>query len=178
MPDQQPDMTAAAVLALVRLFAANGIEVCLDGGWAVDAQLGRQTRPHADLDIVIPHHLAERLRALLTERGYHEVPRDDSWECNFVLGDGAGHQVDVHTCEFDAAGNLIYGLAYPADSLRGSGAILEQPVRCITAQWLVQFHTGYKLDAADYQDVKALCQVFGIPLPAEYAPFEQAESAG
>jgi lincosamide nucleotidyltransferase A/C/D/E len=41
--------------------AAGGIRVWLDGGWAVDASLGSQTRPHSDLDIVIEERHVERL---------------------------------------------------------------------------------------------------------------------
>jgi len=42
---------AAAVNELLGLFERLRIHVWLDGGWAVDALLGEQTRPH--LDIVI-----------------------------------------------------------------------------------------------------------------------------
>jgi lincosamide nucleotidyltransferase A/C/D/E len=36
---------------------------------------------------------------------------------------------------------------------------------------MVKFHTGYKLDENDYRDVKALCQRFGLEVPAEYDEF-------
>jgi lincosamide nucleotidyltransferase A/C/D/E len=47
------------------------------------------------------------------------------------------------------------------------------PVRCITPEWMVKFHTGYKLDENDYRDVKALCQRFDIPMPEEYKGFDR-----
>jgi hypothetical protein len=37
---------------------------------------------------------------------------------------------------------------------------------------MVKFHTGYRPDKNDYRDVKALCQRFGIDLPAGFAEFE------
>ena len=43
------------VLALYRLLADHHIEVWLDGGWGIDALVGEQTRPHADLDIAVTH---------------------------------------------------------------------------------------------------------------------------
>ena len=46
------------------------------------------------------------------------------------------------------------------------------PVRCISPEWMVKFHSGYRLDENDYHDVKALCQRFGITLPIEYEEFE------
>lgn len=169
-----PEMPAADSVELLRLFEAHGLQVCVDGGWAVDALLGEQTRPHADLDIALPHSQVPALRRLLEARGFTDVPRDDSRDCNFVLGDSRGRQVDIHSYTFDAEGKLTFGVAYPFDSLNGTGSILGHPVRCITPEWLVRFHTGYKVDGDDYRDVKALCARFDLPLPEEYGVFEQA----
>ncbi len=49
----------------------------------------------------------------------------------------------------------------------------EIPVKCITPEWMVKFHTGYKLDENDYYDVKALCRRFDIQLPSVYEEFEK-----
>lgn len=171
MSEINPEMTAQDVVAFVQLLNQYRINVWIDGGWAVDAVLGCQTRPHSDLDIAVLHQDVPQILALLAERGYQEVPRDDSWECNFVLGDDEGHLIDIHSCTFDAEGNNIFGVAYPYASLQGTGTINGFPVRCVPADWLVQFHTGYKLDENDYRDVKALCQQFGLEIPAEYAEF-------
>lgn len=167
----KPEMRAADVVAMLRLLAANGIDVHVDGGWGVDALLGEQTRPHGDLDIAMRHADVPKLRALLAGRGYREVPRDDSWECNFVLADALGHELDVHSYTFDEAGNPIFGVPYPAASLTGTGVIDGYPVACIDPVWMVRFHTGYELDMDDYRDVSALCARFGIELPAEYKRF-------
>ncbi|NOH01583.1 MAG: aminoglycoside nucleotidyltransferase [Chloroflexi bacterium] len=170
-----PTMPAEDAGQILRLFEENHIDVCVDGGWGVDALLGEQTRLHADLDIAIPHEAVPTLKALLEACGYREVPRDDSWECNFVLGDEFGHEVDVHSCTFDSAGNNIFGVAYPFDSLTGKGRINSHPVKCVSPEWMVKFHTGYKLDDNDYHDVKLLCQKFGIEIPPDYAEFIQKE---
>ncbi len=114
--------------------------------------------------------------ALLEARGFHDVPRDDTWECNFVLGDAQGRLLDVHSCTFDAAGNHIFGVPYPYASLQGHGAINGFPVQCITPEWLVAFHTGYPVDANDYHDVSRLCQRFGIAMPEIYARFVGPET--
>jgi hypothetical protein len=50
MKFDKPVMTAEDALAPYDLFRSQGITVWLDGGWGVDALLGRQTRPHSDLD--------------------------------------------------------------------------------------------------------------------------------
>jgi lincosamide nucleotidyltransferase A/C/D/E len=171
MDEKQPEMTVADVLAIVRLFTAHGIDLVIDGGWGVDALLGEQTRSHSDLDIAIPHKDVTLARSLLEARGYTDVPRNDTRDCNFVLGDEHGHQVDFHTFTFDEQGKLIFGVEYPHDSLKGSGQINCHPVKCITPDWMVKFHSGYTLDENDYHDVRLLCERFNIPLPAEYVPF-------
>ena len=167
------ETTAADVVEIVQLLTEHRIRVHVDGGWGVDALLGGQTRPHADLDIAVPHKDVPRLRELLASRGYREIPRDDSWECNFVLADESGHEVDVHSYTFDADGNHVFGVAYPADSLTGTGTIDGHQVECIPPRWMVSFHTGYELDAKDYHDVSALCERFGIELPSEYGRFRE-----
>ena len=78
-------MTALDVAELVAFLEQNDLEIYVDGGWAVDAVLGEQTRPHDDLDIAMPHAQVPQLRRLVASRGFVERYRDDSWECNFVL---------------------------------------------------------------------------------------------
>ena len=170
-----PLMPADDVIAFVQLLDQHHIEVFIDGGWGVDALLGEQTRPHEDLDIALQHKDVPQVRALLEARGYKDVPRDDTWECNFVLGDDEGHLVDFHSYTFDEAGNNIFGVKYPFDSLTGTGTIQGFPVKCIEPHWMVKFHTGYKLDENDYRDVKALCERFYLEIPDEYDEFVNME---
>lgn len=174
-----PDVDAVALLTLIE---RQGIAVWLDGGWAMDALLGEQTRPHSDLDLVVEAQDVPRLRRILESHGYVDQPRDDTTPWNFVLGDAAGHDVDLHLISVDSNGDGIYGppergLRYPAESLTGRGAIRGHPVRCISPEWLVKFHTGYPFDADDVRDVLALHRRFGVELPAEYAPYAEASPA-
>jgi lincosamide nucleotidyltransferase A/C/D/E len=182
MPDRQetpsPEMTADDVGAFLALMDAHGIRVWLDGGWAVDACLRAQMRPHGDLDIAIERRDVPAAVAALRGRGFAPVPRDDTRPWNFVLGDDAGHQVDFHVIVLDEHGNGIYGPpengeAYPAEALGGSGTVDGRRVACITPEWLVRFHTGYQVDADDWADVSALCERFGIPVPDDYRRFER-----
>ncbi len=166
-------MTADDVVELLQLLEQHGIDVYVDGGWGVDALLGEQTRPHGDLDIALPHKYVPLLRGLLEARGYADVPRDDTRECNFVLGDSKGHVIDVHSYTFDAEGNNVFGIEYLPEHFTGTGSIAGYSVRCISPEWMVRFHSGYQLDENDYLDVKALCERFGMALPADYEPFER-----
>jgi lincosamide nucleotidyltransferase A/C/D/E len=171
-------MTAEEVVELYNQLESLGVEIWIDGGWGVDALLGKQTRPHEDVDIVIQQKDLPVLRGLLEDQGYRDVPRDDTSDWNFVLGDDEGHRVDVHAIVFDDKKNGLYGpvergVMYPAQSLTGTGVIDDQKVRCISAESMVKFHTGYELKESDYKDVSALCEKFGIDLPPEYESFEK-----
>jgi len=91
------EMSEDAVVELMQLFDQHGIEVFVDGGWGVDALLGQQTRSHGDLDVALQHKDVPKLRALLEARGYKDVPRNDTRDCNFVMGDDKVHEVDFHS---------------------------------------------------------------------------------
>jgi lincosamide nucleotidyltransferase A/C/D/E len=163
-------MTAQDVVRLYSTLESMGVTLWIDGGWAVDALLGRQTRPHGDLDIAIEERHVPKLRDLLEAQGYRDVPRDDTSRWNFVLGDDRGREVDVHAFVFDDDddGNVVEGIKYPTGSLSGTGTIAGHVVNCIAAEHLVQFHAGYELRDTDWQDVTALCEQFGIEYPAAY----------
>jgi len=171
MPSPIEQMDAASVIQILDLFRSNGIEGVVDGGWAVDALLGEQTRPHGDLDIALMHRDVPRLRILLETAGYADVPSVDRREYNFIMGDSLGHRVDVHSYEFDEAGHNVFGVAYIPEQLTGQGTIMGYLVRCIPVDWLIKFHDGYELDGNDYRDVRALCDRFGLTLPARFGRF-------
>jgi lincosamide nucleotidyltransferase A/C/D/E len=144
-----------------------GITIWVDGGWGVDALIGTQTRRHQDLDIAIQEQDVTSLRTLLTKRGYKQIRESSKW--NFVLSDDVGHEIDVHSFVFDATGNVVDGIVYPAASLTGMGDIDGHSVRCIAPEYVVKFHSGYELKEKDFKDVSAICEKFGIDLPQQYA---------
>lgn len=156
-------MKAYDVTRVYTLLTTNGIDTWIDGGWGVDALLGKETRPHDDLDIVIQQKDIPKLRQLLG--GYKDIPRDDTSAWNFVLGDSEGRLVDVHAVVFDDKGNGLYGpkekgIMYPADSLKGIGVINGQKVKCISPEYVVKFHGGYELDKNDIKDIDEIRKKF------------------
>ena len=82
----------------------------------------------------------------------------------------------MHIIEFDQCGNGIYGpiedgICYPDYSFNYTGMIEEVEVNCISPQYQMESHTGYKLSNKDFHDVSLLSKKFGIPIPPEYSIF-------
>lgn len=172
MPDigLKPEMPAAALVVLLKLLEGAGIELWLDGGWAVDALLGTQTRSHKDVDIILRVADLPRLRNILGDRGF-EI-RQGGTESNFVLSDRSGLEVDVHAIVFDRDGNGVYRMEngsdwiFPAAGFSGRGVIREIGVRCLSAETQVQCHAqGYVPTEKDFRDMELLQARFGVELP-------------
>ena len=177
-PSQSPEMDHEEALRIIDLSEIAGIPIVIDGGWSVDAHLGWQTRAHSDLDLAINQQYLPRFLGILSRLGYGHLPRGDEWEHNFVLEDGSGHQVDIHSYIRNDQGQIIGGVEYPGDSLTGQGKIGHAKVRCIKVDWLVDFHLGYPFDESDYNDVRYLCNLHRLPLPPEYQGYEDARYSG
>ena len=164
-------MTAQSVVDLLRLLESAGIEVWLDGGWAVDAALGEETRSHKDLDIILRVSDLPRLQQTLGSVGFSV--RDGCTESNFVLADHSGREVDVHAIVFDRAGNGVYRMQagsdwiFPASGFSGRGEIRGLAVRCLAPEIQVLCHAhGYLPTEKDIRDMELLQARFGVELPA------------
>jgi lincosamide nucleotidyltransferase A/C/D/E len=163
-------MNADTVIDIYTALARNGIPIWIDGGWGVDALLERQTRNHSDLDIAVALEFVAALRALLEALGFSELPGGDASEWNFVLTDAMSGRIDVHVVVFDAFGNGILGPAklgqmYPAGALAGTGRIGGTVVQCVTPAFVLKFKSSYAPREIDRQDVRALCEHFGLVSP-------------
>jgi len=167
-------MQANDVVQIVTWLEAVGISVWLDGGWGVDALVGRQTRPHDDLDVVIATedagHALRRLEAQSFALTVDERPT------RFVLRDPRDRRIDFHPVTFDVEGGGVQHLQdgrtfrYPPEGFHGSGSIDGHVVRCLSAEVQMLCHTGYVPDHNDHHDVALLHTRFGLPLPLGYGP--------
>lgn len=161
-------MRSDSVLNLYNLLKGSGITIWIDGGWCIDALLGRQTRSHSDLDIAVHRNDSRKVRQLLESDGFKEEKRPDSSEWMYVLKHDNGMQVDVHAFHYDDAGNNVYGIEYPYGSLTGIGIINGQEVNCIAPEWMYRFKTAYEPKEKDIQDIQALSGKFEYELPERY----------
>ena len=167
-------MPAETAAGLLDALETAGVEVCVGGGWAVDALLHEQTRDHSDLDVWLPAAHLELLIPVLVGMGVDRllpVPGDRPW--NFVVHDGDSRRVDLHLYEVLTDGDLHYGSLtgghrIPAPALSGRGVIAGRSVRSETPQWALSCHTGYPPRPVDHHDVLLLCTRFGLELPEAY----------
>ncbi|HXH87686.1 MAG TPA: hypothetical protein VNI55_03675 [Gaiellaceae bacterium] len=163
-------MDSQTLLAVIGLVEADGIDVWLDGGWGVDALLGRQTREHDDLDLVAELDYASRIIELLSDLGYSVVAGGPPK--SFVVVDRDGRQVDVHPVTFDAEGGGLYQMddgnewVYPSEGFEGRGSVDGRPVRCLSPEVQVLVHAGYELTQKDYRELYLLRERFGVEPPS------------
>jgi len=168
-------MSAESALTLLAVLDEHHVNVCVGGGWGVDALLREQTREHSDLDLWLPADHLERLFTAVSGLGVDRIlpwPGDRPW--NFVLHDGGGRRIDLHLYEALPTGQLHYGsvvggTVFPADALAGRGRIAGVTVRCEAPEWAVRWHTGYEPRPVDGHDVALLCQRFGLEVPPGFA---------
>jgi lincosamide nucleotidyltransferase A/C/D/E len=163
-------MTSGAVVEFLSLMEISSVEVCLDGGWGIDALLGEQTREHGDLDIIVRVEDVPRLVAVTRSAGY--VRQTGGTDGNFVLKTPSGHEVDVHAIAFDGHGFGVFALRdgrkwpFPPAAFRGRGQVQGREVRCLSPDAQVQCHAqGYVPDEADLRDMQRLQDRFGVVLP-------------
>jgi lincosamide nucleotidyltransferase A/C/D/E len=153
--------------------AARGVDWCVVGGWGVDALLGRVSRPHRDLDVLLSRAEAPAALSLLAEDGFRFAHRwsesrdvaghhplvGEPMPSAFVLEHPDGREVDVHL--FDADGDRVVVLwdtdrTLEASDLAATGSIGGVTVRCMTASMQLTCHLGYELPAAHAADVRLL----------------------
>ena len=154
---------------------AAGVPYRLDGGWGVDALVGRETRAHEDLDVVVGSEDAAWAEDALAPLGFaHDASVTPGLPARRVLRDARARQVDLHPVAFDEAGNAWQNLGggewglYPAEGLRGEGRIRGRAVPCVTAELQLRHHLGYEPDERDRHDVRLLSELLGREPPPPY----------
>ena len=166
-------MTARDVALILDRLDEARIEAWVEGGWGVDALLLEQTRPHADLDLIVRVDDVPSMRDALGGLGF-DLARGEP-ESNFVLQDERGLEVDVHPVRFDADGDGVYRMEngddwiFPAAGFGGTGRIGPRVVRCLTADVQMVCHaTGYEPGATDFHDMRQLNARLGTRLQPPY----------
>ena len=172
-------------MALCQLLAQRNIANWVMGGWGVDALLGRQTRNHHDLDLLVSFDDLGALQDLLFEQGFsRKLIWDDEnrWvdvrgvqsPTAFVEADGRGRELDVHVIQLVPGGAPIPLCDVPwsfdeHSLLNGVGTIAGAPVRCVSTETQLQMHAGYELPPNHQQDVERLRELLGDGPPRRHS---------
>ena len=151
-------MHADEVIAVVDWLEQHGAVHVITGGWAVDALVGRATRRHRDLDVIVEAGACDQLSQWLRGRGYQVVV--DWLPIRVELRRGRCG-VDLHPMEVDGRGDGVqagFGTQVfehrAADRTRGR--IGGRRVVVATAARLMELHQGYEPRPEDLHDIALL----------------------
>lgn len=155
-------MTAEEVHRVVDALAGAGCASWLEGGWGVDALVGRQTRPHRDLDLAFDASYEDVALRVLGLLGY---ALETDWRpVRLEVSAPRSRYVDLHPLVLDDDGNGVQAgfdgatFFYPTTSFT-TGVVEGRPVDCITAELQLRFHSGYDPREIDQADLEQLHQV-------------------
>lgn len=145
-------------------------DAVVDGGWGIDALIGRVTREHDDLDLVVPRARADDIAEALRPVGFTE--RLDEPPARIVLSTEYDQRVDLHVVTPSERGMVqeVPGGGRFTYALLGSGKILGRTVRCLTSGMQVVTHSQYEPDEQDIADLTLLAAATGESLPPPYVP--------
>jgi lincosamide nucleotidyltransferase A/C/D/E len=150
------------VLAVLDAIRSVDCRFWVEGGWGIDALVGRQTRPHRDIDIDIDGAFENDVLAALRSLGY--VIETD-WRPNRLelVAPGLGW-VDLHPLVIDRDGNarqaaLGGGWHEFPRSFFTVGHLGGVSVPCVSIHAQRLFHSGYELHEVDRQDLALLDQL-------------------
>jgi lincosamide nucleotidyltransferase A/C/D/E len=173
-------MDCPDVLEVLAALDGATLHYWIAGGWGVDALLGKQTREHADLDILLDFAEEERAAAALGAMGFHSVLKHPELHegalmpKSVVLRDRQGRTVDMHAVDlvtwpaswFECLrrqGRLRF--AIDTKDAFAEGTVCGRPVACLSAGLQVASRQVYPLTEVDRRDVALLCSRFKLALP-------------
>lgn len=156
-------MTARNAGTILDLFERDDISAWVAGGWGVDALVGRQSRSHDDLDVLIPEAATEPARRRLVAAGFAVTL--DELPTRFEMAHNTFGVVDLHPIHIDAGGGSRLALpdggwwTYSRGALDAEGKIGSRKCCCLSAYEQLRLHHGYEprdIDRADIALLRAL----------------------
>lgn len=152
-------MNLSDVLEVVDVVRSVGCRFWLEGGWGVDALVGRETRLHRDVDVDFDATYEDAVLEALTGLGY-SIETD--WRPNRVELSASGHRwVDLHPLVIDDKGGarqaaLDGGWHEFHRSWFTTGTLGGLAVPCVSVEAQRLFHSGYELRTIDVLDLAEL----------------------
>lgn len=162
-------LSAHDAVALCGLLEQHRIHYWVMGGWGVDALLGRETRAHKDLDLLVLLGDLPKLWQLFHEHGFAQQwvwqenrwvdTEGERWPTAFVVADGRGRELDVHVIDLGPDGAIVqlYDDPWPFPAaITGQGRITGTVVSCVSKETQLAMHTGYPLPDGHQRDLELL----------------------
>ncbi|MGG5369202.1 nucleotidyltransferase domain-containing protein [Enterococcus sp. AZ196] len=150
-------------LRIIDLLNELDIRYWIEGGWGIDVLVGKQTRPHRDIDIDFDAEEEQLLLNKLIEMGYKIITdqrptRAELYHPNYGY-------IDIHPFIISDAGIMQQanpeGGYYELNAEWFSKRIFEgRQIPCVSVEGQRIFHSGYDLRAVDHADLKALKRAF------------------
>ncbi|MCT9929702.1 hypothetical protein N5079_05640 [Planotetraspora sp. A-T 1434] len=163
-------MKETDVFAVLDALDNAGLTAWVDGGWGIDALIGKTTREHSDLDLVVLLTQVYEVRSVLENIGYNKLLRD--WlPVALALADTRDREIDLHPITPFAEGGGTQAqpdggsFYYPAPV---RGVLGGRVVSCVDALTQVRCHVGYEPSEKDHRDMRALHMATGVELPLLY----------
>lgn len=160
-------MDLADVQEILGILDRSQVRYWLAGGWGVDALLGRQTRRHKDLDLLVDEADLERGVRALVAHGFGPMRKGEGPGQRYVPGtllperhlvqDGATRTVDLHPVD-PRTWPAPLAIAVPF----ATGTLGSRSVRCISVEAQRAAHEGFELGDEHRHDLRALD---GLALP-------------
>lgn len=156
-------MTGHDVLRVLDALHVNGVSPIIEGGWGVDALLGRQTRAHVDVDLIVTEAERDDTLVTLDALGYDQVL--DMAAGRLAISQRDGRTIDLHVVDAGLVQQTSDGPFRYADSmLQGRGLIVGRPVRCLSAEGQVLTHADHDLTEFGRADLFLLADQVGARL--------------
>ncbi len=155
-------MTADEVHRVVDALAEAGCVSWLEGGWGVDALVGRRTRRHRDLDLAFDAGCEDVAIEVLEAIGYALETDRRPVRCELVAPPSC--YVDMHPVVLNEDGSGVQAgpdgttFFYPSASFT-TGVVAGRVTNCISVDLQLRFHSGYDPREIDRADLGHLLQV-------------------
>jgi lincosamide nucleotidyltransferase A/C/D/E len=144
---------------LLAEFDRAGLRAWVAGGWAVDALVGRRTRPHRDLGLAVDGARQALMLAMLGRLGFATTVARLPVRAELTAPDGRA--IDLHPVAFRPDGSGVQAgldgaeFRYAADGFT-TGVVDGRVVPRLSAAQQLRFRTGYRLRDVDHHDLALL----------------------
>jgi lincosamide nucleotidyltransferase A/C/D/E len=163
-------MSAERARKVYELLDQNGVRCWVMGGWGIDALLGRVTRAHKDLDLLVQISDLPSYSEIVHSHGFgRKLEWSESrpisvggmkFDSAFVDAHRDGREIDVHVIEVDNEGAVVQfhtdPWPLPLDTFSEVGTIEGVTVRCISRAAQLAMHSSYDLPEKHREDVRLL----------------------